>query len=110
MRLLHDLVRTHASFDDPTLMSRAGLVPVIALAQRAFLANLVEAYVCPGGPCWVSAQLKIPRLIAGMAAGADSVDDIDLLGHGRDAVPVRRNPDAVTLGSHLRSFTWGRYC
>ena len=31
MRLLH---RTHASFDDPNLVSRAGLVPVMALAQR----------------------------------------------------------------------------
>jgi hypothetical protein len=31
MRLLHGLARTHASFDDPDLVSRAGLVPVMAL-------------------------------------------------------------------------------
>ena len=35
MRLLHDLAKTHATFDDPNLVSRAGLVLVMALAQRA---------------------------------------------------------------------------
>ena len=35
MRLLHALTRTHASFDDPDLVSHAGLVPVMALAGRA---------------------------------------------------------------------------
>jgi len=40
VRLLHDLARIHASFDDPNLVSRAGLVPVMALAQRAGLAAL----------------------------------------------------------------------
>ena len=107
MRLLHSLAGTHASFDGPNLVSRAGLVPVMALAQRAGLADLVEAHVRPVGPCGVNAQLKIPCLVAGMAAGADSIDDMDLLRHG--AMPGLfggiRAPS--TLGSHLRSFTWG---
>ena len=34
MRLLHSLTRTHASFDDPSLVSHAGLVPVMALAPE----------------------------------------------------------------------------
>jgi hypothetical protein len=107
VRLLHGLARTHASFDDPNLVSRAGLVPVVALAQRAGLADLVEAHVRPGGPCGVNAQLKIPCLVAGMAAGADSIDDMDLLRHGAmpDLFGGIRAPS--TLGSHLRSFTWG---
>ena len=107
MRLLHSLAGTHASFDDPNLVSRAGLVPVMALAQRAGLADLVEAHVRPGGECGVNAQLKIPCVVAGMAAGADSIDDMDLLRHG--AMPGLfggiRAPS--TLGSHLRAFTWG---
>ena len=37
MRLLHELAKIHATFDDPHLVSRAGLVPVMALAQRAGL-------------------------------------------------------------------------
>jgi DDE family transposase len=107
VRLLHDLAKIHATFDDPNLVSRAGLVPVMALAQRAGLAGLVAEHVRPGGSCGVNAQVKIPGLVAGMAAGADSIDDMDLLRHG--ALPELlggiRAPS--TLGSHLRSFTWG---
>jgi hypothetical protein len=107
VRLLHGLARTHASFDDPNLVSRAGLVPVMALAQRAGLPGLVAGHVRPAGPCGVNAVLKIPCLVAGMAAGADSIDDMDLLRHG--ALPGLfagiRAPS--TLGSHLRSYTWG---
>jgi hypothetical protein len=107
VRLLHDLAKIHATFDDPNLVSRAGLVPVMALAQRAGLAGLVSAYVRPGGPCGVNADLKIAGLVAGMAAGADSIDDMDLLRHGAmpDLLGGIRAPS--TLGSHLRSFTWG---
>src|SRR5947209_8037964 len=107
MRLLHVLARTHASFDDPNLVSRAGLVPVMALAQRAGLGGLVAEHVRPGGDCGVNAHLKIPCLVAGMAAGADSIDDMDLLRHGAlpDLFGGIRAPS--TLGSFLRSFTWG---
>jgi hypothetical protein len=79
VRLLHSLARTHASFDDPNLVSHAGLVPVMALAQRAGLADLVAGHVRPGGECGVNADLKVPCLVAGMAAGADSIDDMDPL-------------------------------
>ena len=37
MRLSHDPLRISAAFDDPNLVSRAGLVPVMALAERAGL-------------------------------------------------------------------------
>jgi hypothetical protein len=104
VRLLHGLARTHASFDDLNLVSRAGLVPVMALAQRAGLAELVAEHVRPGGDCGVNAHLKIPCLVAGMAAGADSID-MNLLRHGAlpDLFGGIRAPS--TLGSHLRSFT-----
>ena len=45
MRLSHDPLKTHASFDDPNLVSRAGLVPVMALAGRCGLAALVREHV-----------------------------------------------------------------
>jgi hypothetical protein len=35
VRLLHEFAKIHATFDDPHLVSHAGLVPVMALAQRA---------------------------------------------------------------------------
>jgi hypothetical protein len=49
VRLLHSLAKTHASFDDPHLVSHAGLVPVMALAQRAGLGELArQAPLLPG--------------------------------------------------------------
>jgi hypothetical protein len=55
----------------------------------------------------VNPQLKVPGIVAGKAGGADSTDDLDLLRHG--AMPELfggiRAPS--TLGSFLRSFTWG---
>jgi hypothetical protein len=107
VRLLHGLAKIHASFDDPNLVSRAGLVPVMALAERAGLGELVAAHVRPGPACGVNAQVKVGCLVAGMVAGADSIDDLDVLRHG--ALPALlgglRAPS--TLGSFLRAFTWG---
>jgi DDE family transposase len=107
VRLLHELAKIDATFDDPHLASHAGLVPVMALAQRAGLGDLAAEHVRIARPCGVNAPVKIACLAAGMAAGADSVDDMDLLRHG--AMPMLfgdiRAPS--TLGSFLRSFTWG---
>ena len=99
--MLHSLAKTHASFDDPNLVSHAGLVPVMALAQRAGLGELVAEHVAPGGGCGVNAPLKVACLAAGMAAGADSIDDMDLLRHG-----------AMTslFGASGRRPRWGRTC
>lgn len=107
MRLLHSLARTRVSFDDPNLVSHAGLVPVMALAQRAGLAGLVAEHVRPAGECGVNDHLKIPCLVAGMAAGADSIDDMGLLRHGALDVLFGSVRAPSTLGSHLRSYTWG---
>jgi hypothetical protein len=105
--LLHELAKISATFDDPHLVSHAGLVPVMALAQRAGLGGLAGEHVRIARPCGVNAQVKVGCLVAGMAAGADSIGDMDLLRHG--AMPALfggvRAP--TTLGSFLRAFTWG---
>jgi hypothetical protein len=105
--LLHGLAKIHATFDDPHLVSRAGLVPVMALAERAGLGDLAGEHVRISRPCGVNAQVKVGCLVAGMIAGADSIDDMGLLRHG--ALPGLfggvRAPS--TLGSFLRAFTWG---
>src|SRR5262245_39693463 len=79
----------------------------MALAQRAGLGDLVEEHVRVRRRCGVNAQLKVPCVVAGMIGGADSIDDLGLLRHG--AMPALfggiRAPS--TLGSFLRSFTWG---
>jgi hypothetical protein len=60
VRLSHDPAKTHASFDDPDLVSRAGLVPVMALAQRCGLADLAGEHVTIASPAGVNPYLKIP--------------------------------------------------
>ena len=107
MRLLHSLAKTHASFDDPNLVSHAGLLPVMALAERAGLGDLAAEHVRPGGECGVNAHLKVPALVAGMAAGADSIDDLHLLRHGAMSTLFGGIRAPSTLGSHLRAYTWG---
>jgi hypothetical protein len=107
MQLLHALARIRAEFDDPNLVSHAGLVPAMALAGRAGLPDLVAEHVRPGGACGVNAHLKVPALVAGMAAGADSIDDMDVLRHGAMSALFGGIRAPSTLGSHLRSYTWG---
>ena len=107
MRLSHDPLKTSASFDDPNLVSLAGLVPVMGLAGRAGLEALVRARVVIAAPCGVNAGLKAGCLVAGMAAGADSIDDMDVLRHGAMADVFGGVRAPSTLGSFLRSFTWG---
>src|SRR2546425_283756 len=79
----------------------------MALAERAGLGDLVVEHVTSGGECGVNAHLKVPCLVAGMAAGADSIDDMDLLRHGAMTSLFGGVRAPSTLGSHLRCYTWG---
>jgi len=104
MRSCHDVT---AVFDDPNLVSCAGLAPVLQLAERAGLQRLVADLVKIGKPAGCNPELKMPALVAGMVAGADSIDDMGLLRHGamRRLFTGVRAPS--TLGTFLRSFTFG---
>jgi hypothetical protein len=96
-----------ATFDDPNLVSAAGLAPVVSLAQFCGLGDLVADKLTLKAKGGVNAQLKVPALVAGMVAGADSIDDMDLLGHGgmdRLFAGIRA---PSTLGTFLRAFTFG---
>ena len=55
----------------------------------------------------MNAHLKVPCLVAGMATGADSIDDMDVLRHGAMGTLFGGVRAPSTLGSHLRSYTWG---
>src|SRR6266566_5927204 len=107
VRLLHSLAKIQATFDDPNLVSRAGLVPVMALAQRAGLSGLAGEHVRPASPCGASPAVKVPGIVGGMIGGADSIDDLDLLRHGAMGALFGGVRAPSTLGSFLRSFTWG---
>jgi hypothetical protein len=45
MRLLHTVAKTRARFDDPNLVSHAGLVPAVRLASNVGLEELVAEHV-----------------------------------------------------------------
>src|ERR1700678_4270415 len=79
----------------------------MALAERAGLGDLVAEHVRPGGECGVNPHLKVACLVAGMAAGADSIDDMDVLRHGAMSTLFGGVRAPSTRGSHLRSYTWG---
>jgi len=107
MQLSHTLGRTSAAFDDPNLVSSAGLVPVLALAERAGLRELGEEHLTVPTDKGANAGLKVASLVAGMVAGADSIDDMALLRHGGMGRIFARAYAPSTLGSFLRAFAFG---
>src|SRR3954451_4329561 len=107
MQLSHTLRVGSAVFDDPNLVSAAGLVPVLKLADRAGLACLAEHRLSVPTDKGAHAGLKVASLVAGMVAGADSIDDMALLRHGGMGKVFTRAYAPSTLGSFLRSFTFG---
>jgi hypothetical protein len=107
VRLLHAGRAVDAVFDDPNLVSCAGLVPVMRLAEQVDLAGLVGRRVRPDMSTGANPGGKAAAIVAGMAAGADSIDDLDLLRHGGMSALFGSVYAPSTLGSFLRFFTWG---
>jgi hypothetical protein len=96
-----------AVFDDASLVSCAGLVPVMRLAEEVDLAGLVAARVWPDLSTGSNPGGKAAAIVAGMAVGADSIDDLDVLRHGGMASLFASVYAPSTLGSFLRFFSWG---
>jgi hypothetical protein len=107
VQVSHAPGKTHAVFDDDHVVAYAGLVPVMRLAERCDLAGLAGEHVSVAGPCGANTPAKIGSIVAGMAAGADCIDDLDLLRHGGMTKLFDGVRAPSTLGSFLRAFTWG---
>ena len=107
MQLCHTPRTTSAVFDDPNLVSSAGLVPVLALAASAGLPELAKKHLSVPTDKGANAGLKVASLVAGMVAGADSIDDMALLRHGGMGRVFADAYAPSTLGSFLRAFTFG---
>lgn len=107
MRLSHVVPVRSAVFDEPNLVSHAGLVPAMSLASRSGLIELADQHLTVSGGPGHAAGLKVSALVGGMIAGADSISDMTLLRHG--AMPRLfsgvRAPS--TLGTFLRAFRFG---
>ncbi|MGW5295891.1 hypothetical protein [Streptomyces bacillaris] len=66
-----------AAFDDPNLITYAGLLPALRLAERCELSRLVAEKVKLTGAkngAGAAADAKFTSIVGGMAAGADSID------------------------------------
>lgn len=107
VKLSHTLRSTSAVFDDPNLVSAAGLVPALALAESAGLRDLANEHLSVPTDKGANAGLKVTSLVGGMVAGADSIDDMALLRHGGMGRLFTRAYAPSTLGSFLRTFTFG---
>ena len=106
-QLSHTAKSTSAVFDDPNLVGSAGLVPVMRLAARAGLADLADRLLSVPTDKGANAGVKVASLVAGMVAGADSIDDLALLRHGGMGKLFSRIYAPSTLGSFLRAFRFG---
>ena len=86
MKLPDRWSRADAVFDDENLVSCAGLVPVMGLAERTGLTELIGERVrfksCKVASAGVNPAGKVSAIVAGMAAGADCIDDLDVLRSG----------------------------
>ncbi|MDQ3274804.1 MAG: transposase, partial [Actinomycetota bacterium] len=96
-----------AVFDDPNLVSLGGLVPAVGLAQRCGLHRLAAARLTLRGEGSANPEVKVAALVAGMVAGADSIDDMDVLRHGGMGRVFDQVRAPSTLGTFLRTFTFG---
>jgi hypothetical protein len=106
MQLCHTPAALSAAFDEPNLIASAGLVPGVALADRIGLRDLADEWVTVPGSTGC-AGAKVMSLVVGMLAGADSIDDMDLLRHGGINKVFTDVRAPSTLGSFLRNFTFG---
>jgi Transposase DDE domain group 1 len=107
MQLSHTRPVAAACFDDPNLVSCAGLVPMAALARQCGLAALADEHLSVPTDKGSNAGAKVSCLVAGMVAGADSIDDMALLRHGAMGTVFDRPYAPSTLGSFLREFQFG---
>ncbi len=107
MQFKHGPAAVSAVFDDPNLVSAAGLVPMLRLARSAGLDQLSQSRLSVPTDKGANAGGKVMALVAGMLTGADSIDDMNVLRHGGMGRLFDRTYAPSTLGSFLREFRFG---
>ena len=105
----HSLDRIRVTFDDEHAVANAGLIQPATLAEHLGVRELFDEHVDLGtAPGHANIGLKAMTLVHSALSGGDCIDDADrmrvaatpeVLGH------AVRAPS--TLGTFLRSFTWG---
>jgi hypothetical protein len=109
MQSSHSLDGVAVTFDDPHAVADAGLILPATLAQHLGLRELFDEHVDLGdAPGHANVGHKAMTLLHSALADGDSIDDCDALRAGStQAVLGHAVAAPSTLGTFLRSFTWG---
>jgi hypothetical protein len=109
MRSSHSLDRLSVAFSDSHAVADAGLILPATLAEKLGLRDLIDTHVHLGSaPGAANAGAKALTLIYSALAGGDCIDDAALLRSGATAAVLGHEVRAPsTLGTYLRSFTFG---
>ncbi len=107
MRASHELSRVAVSFDDPNLVSHAGLVQAASLWQRLGMPGVVRRGLRLPGSVGANSDAKVATVVMGMLAGADSIEDLGVLRAGATGRLLGAAKAPSTIGTWLRSFTYG---
>jgi hypothetical protein len=111
MQSSHRFTVDSAVFDERNLVSAAGLVPVLELAEQTGLSELIDEHVdLPSARVKsgaVNPAGKLTSIIGAMICGADSIDDVNVLRAGGTPRVFDEVYAPSTLGIFLREFTFG---
>lgn len=98
-------------FDEHNLVSAAGLVPIMELAEQTGLSRLIGQHVTLPSTRVASGAVnpagKLTTIIAAMMCGADNIDDANVLRAGGTPRVFGEVYAPSTLGIFLREFTFG---
>lgn len=105
----HRLDRIGVTFDDEHAVANAGLIHPATLAQHLGMGQLFDEYVDLGdGRGRANVGIKAMTLIHSALAGGDCIDDADRMRVASTPTVLGHQVRAPsTLGTFLRSFTWG---
>jgi len=105
----HNPTRLAVTFDDDRAVSGAGLALVAVLSERLDLVAWADELVDLGDrPGRARPGRKVATLVHAMVAGAECIDDCDVLRSGATGSVLGHDVMAPsTLGTFLRSFTNG---
>jgi hypothetical protein len=107
----HRFTAGSARFDEDNLVSHAGLVAVLGLAEQTRLPEIIaEKVSIKTSRIKSGAANPMPKLIsvmAGMCSGADSIDDLEVLRAGGMPILFDGVYAPSTVGTLLREFSFG---
>ena len=105
----HSPARLAVTFDDDRAVAGAGLALVATLSERLEMLALANELIDLGDrPGHALPGRKVATVVHAMVAGAECIDDCDVLRSGSTGTVLGHDVMAPsTLGTFLRSFTFG---